>query len=60
MWGIEYEQIDDWYQMDKLDQPFEAWRDYMEPATKSYYDRVVCESGPEHDFVRDLKASDLP
>ena len=54
--GIEYEKIGEWYEMDLLEEDFESWREHLQPAGKSYYDQVVCESGPESDFVRDLES----
>jgi len=53
--GIQYEKLDDWYEMTRLDESFEDWAEYLEPAGKSYYEEVKCESGIERDFVRGLE-----
>ena len=54
--GIEYEKTGEWFEMGLLDEEFESWRAYLEPADKSYYEQVVCESGPEHEFVKGLES----
>jgi len=54
--GIEYEKIGEWYEMELLDQSFDGWREYLEPADKSYYEQVKWDSGPELAFVRGLEA----
>jgi type III restriction enzyme len=54
--GIEYEKLGEWWEMTKLDEEFESWRDYVVPADKSYYDQVVWESSIEREFVEALEA----
>jgi type III restriction enzyme len=52
--GIQYEKINEWYEMAQLDAEIDSWEEYMLPATRSVYDNVICESGPERKFVEDL------
>ena len=53
--GIQYEKINEWYEMKQLVESFEAWEDYVVPADHSIYDKVEIESGPERDFVEGLE-----
>lgn len=53
--NIKYEKISDWYEMAWLDKEFSSWKGYLEPAKKSYYLHVKCDSGPEHEFVKGLE-----
>ncbi|OFV95509.1 MAG: hypothetical protein A3H28_15900 [Acidobacteria bacterium RIFCSPLOWO2_02_FULL_61_28] len=52
--GIQYEKINEWYEMVQLDAEIESWMDYMVPADHSVYDHVVYESEIEREFVNGL------
>lgn len=54
--GIEYEKIDEWYEMSQFESPVDAWEDYLVPAEKSLYDHVIFDSGVEKRFVEALEA----
>lgn len=56
--GIQYEKIDDWYEMTRLDAEIESWKQYLVPASKSIYDQVIYDSQIEHDFVKGLENRD--
>jgi type III restriction enzyme len=53
--GIQYEKIDEWYEMKQLVESFEAWEDYVVPAEHCVYDKVEVESGTESEFVEGLE-----
>jgi type III restriction enzyme len=36
--GIQYEKINEWYEMAQLDAEIDSWEEYMLPATRSVYD----------------------
>ena len=56
--GIQYERINEWYEMTQLEAEIESWLDYMVPAKKAVYDHVVYDSGIEEEFVKGLEARD--
>jgi type III restriction enzyme len=56
--GIQYERIDEWYEMAQLDVEIEGWEEYLVPADRSVYDHVVCDSDPERQFVEGLEHRD--
>jgi type III restriction enzyme len=53
--GIQYERINEWYEMAQFDTEIESWDQYLVPATRSVYDSVVFDSQVERDFVLDLE-----
>ncbi len=54
--GIQYERIDDWYDMSLFDpSEFESGAKHLPKAEKSVYDRVECDSQVERDFVNDIE-----
>lgn len=55
VWGIECGSVDEWYKIEKLDEPLKSWPQYLEPAQEPCCDQVVCGSEPEHNSVRDLE-----
>jgi len=56
--GIQYERIDEWYEMAQLDVEIEGWEEYLVPADRSVYDHVVCDSDVERQFVEGLEHRD--
>jgi type III restriction enzyme len=56
--GIQYEKINEWYEMSQLQESFESWQDYVVPAERCIYDQVECDSEIERKFVQDLKNID--
>lgn len=52
--GIEYEKINDWYEMTQLED-IPAWDEYLVPAERSVYDHVICDSDIERDFVTEIE-----
>ena len=53
--GIQYEKVDDWYEMTEFKPEIESWKDWLVPADHSIYDKVVFESEPEREFVEGLE-----
>lgn len=49
--GIEYEQINQWYEMSLFETEFKSWTDYLVPAKKSVYDYVEFDSNIESALV---------
>lgn len=56
--GIEYTQIDKWYEMTQFDAEIESWQQYLVPAQNSIYDHVVYDSEIERQFVAGLDKRD--
>lgn len=54
--GIQYQRIDEWYDMELFDTSFEPWEQYLVEATKSIYECVRVDSGVEQAFVSQLEA----
>ncbi len=61
--GIEYEKIDEWYEMTRLEAEIESWAEYLVPAERSVYDHVFVDSEAddpresiEGKFVKGLEA----
>lgn len=52
--GIQYERINEWYEMSLFEAEFQSWENYLVPAQKSVYDYVESDSGVESAFVRDM------
>jgi type III restriction enzyme len=53
--GIQYEKINEWYEMTQFDDEIPGWEDYLVPAERSVYDHVVYESEIERQFVEGLE-----
>jgi type III restriction enzyme len=45
--GIQYQKIDDWYEMTEFRDEIETWEEYLIPANRSVYDHVVIDSQAE-------------
>ena len=56
--GIQYERINEWYEMTQFDDEIPGWEDYLVPAERSVYDHVVYDSEPERQFVEGLEHRD--
>ena len=52
--GIQYERINEWYEMSLFEAEFQSWENYLVPAQKSVYDHVKFDSEVERAFVRDM------
>ena len=52
--GIKYTKIGDVYEMCQFDSELKSWKDYLVPAKNSVYDKVICDSQIEQNFVEDL------
>lgn len=53
--GIEYEKINEWYEMTEFVTDIESWEDILIPTEKSLYDNVKYDSGVERDFIEGLE-----
>ncbi len=56
--GIQYEKINEWYEMSQLEDSFEAWEDYVVPAERSVYDKIEYDSDIEKKFVEGLEKNE--
>jgi len=63
--GIQYEKINEWYEMTQFEIEFEGWEDHLVPsqgfdgsAGTSLYDQVPVDSEIERQFVKDLERRD--
>lgn len=56
--GVQYETINEWYEMTQLEASIESWMDYLAPAVHSVYNLVICESQVEKEFDKALKNSE--
>ncbi|MFH0810410.1 MAG: DEAD/DEAH box helicase family protein [Pseudomonadota bacterium] len=56
--GIQYEKLNQWYEMTQLETEIPSWMEYLVPAERSLYDHVVFESEVEREFVRGLESRD--
>ena len=52
--GIQYERINEWYEMSLFEAEFQSWENYLAPAEKSVYDHVKFDSEVERAFVEDM------
>lgn len=55
---IQYEKINEWYEITKFQGSFQSWEDYVIPAERSIYDKVECDSEVERKLVQELKSID--
>ena len=53
--GIQYQKIDEWWEMCQFDTDIQSWLDNMVPAKHCVYDHVVFESEIEKKFAEDLE-----
>ncbi len=56
--GIKYEKIGEVYEMCQLDCELESWEKYLVPAKRCVYDKVICDSEVEREFVKGLENRD--
>ncbi|MGI8824132.1 MAG: DEAD/DEAH box helicase family protein [Chloroflexota bacterium] len=56
--GIQYEKINQWYEMTQFDAEIESWEDHLVPADHALYDYVIYDSAVERQFVEDLEGRD--
>lgn len=56
--GIQYERINEWYEMRQIDDEIESWQEYLVPADRSLYDHVPFQSKIERDFIKGLESRD--
>ena len=54
--GIQYQKISEWYEMTQLETEVSDWLDYLEPAGRSIYDHIPCDSEVEREFVKGLES----
>ena len=52
--GIQYQKINEWYEMSQFEAEIESWEQYLLPAERSVYDHVVWDSEVERRFAEDL------
>jgi len=50
--GVQYERVEDWYEMSFFDAEFQSWEDHLIRADKSLYDHIETDSGIESAFVK--------
>lgn len=55
--GIQYEKINQWYEMTQLED-IPTWKEYLIPAAHSVYDGVIYDSDVEKRFVEGLEKRD--
>lgn len=53
--GIEYERINEWYEMSLFEAEFEAWAKYLVPVERSIYDHIQYDSDVESKFIKDME-----
>jgi len=58
VYGIQYEKINEWYEMTQLQAEIDGWMDYLAPAERSVYDHVEFDSEVEKDFIEGLEKRD--
>jgi type III restriction enzyme len=56
--GIQYEKINEWYEMTQFEAEVSSWKEYLVPAERSVYDHVIFESDVERRFVEGLEKRD--
>ncbi len=54
--GIQYERINEWYEMTQFEAEIDSWEEYLVANDKSLYDHVISDSGVETQFVKDLES----
>lgn len=56
--GIQYEKINEWYEMTQLEEHIDTWLENLVPAAHSVYDNVIYDSEVEKRFVEGLERRD--
>jgi type III restriction enzyme len=56
--GIQYERVNEWYEMSQFLPEIATWTEYVIPAAHSVYDQVIFDSDIERDFVKGLELDD--
>ncbi len=56
--GIQYEKIDECYEMCQLEASIESWEEYLIPTQRSVYDHVIFDADNERKFVEGLEKRD--
>lgn len=56
--GIQYERINEWYEMSQFSPEISTWAEYVIPAAHSMYDHVIFDSEIERQFVQGLEKDD--
>lgn len=56
--GIQYERINEWYEMSLFADEFKSWEDHLIPVEKSVYDYVEYDSDVEAEFVKAMEDRD--
>jgi type III restriction enzyme len=56
--GIQYEKIDEFYEMSQFEAEIDKWDNYLVRADKSLYDHVIYESETEKEFAKGLENRD--
>jgi type III restriction enzyme len=56
--GIQYERLNEWYEMSQFEAEVDSWEQYMVPSPHSIYDHVVYDSEIERSFVEGLEERD--
>lgn len=56
--GIVYHPTGEFYQLHRFDPQINAYEQHVVPAAKSLYERVICDSQIEKDFVKAIEALD--
>jgi len=54
--GIQYEKINEWYEMTRFADEIETWENLVVPGDYSLYDHVICDSVVERKFVEGLES----
>ena len=53
--GIQYEKIDECYEMRQFEESIESWAEYLIPTERSVYDHAIFDSEVERNFVKKLE-----
>lgn len=53
--GIQYEKIDEWWEMSNFKESISSWEDYVISSNHSIYDKIEFDSEIERKFVDDLE-----
>lgn len=53
--GIQYHQVEDWYDQELFSEEIKTWSDLVEPVGNALYDKVIVDSEVERNFVKALE-----
>lgn len=56
--GIQYEKVNEWYEMSQFEDEIPSWEEYLVPTARSVYDKVEFDSEIEQKFVEGLEKRD--